>query len=63
MSFKAAYQKLLSDPTFGHINHRERHAREMYLAGMKRSVEVCEGQPDGLDCINAIEQAIAEESK
>lgn len=67
MTFQSSYAKLLADPTFGQINHRERHAREMYLAGMKYAYEiVC--REVALDATVVavglkIIEAIAEESK
>ena len=66
MTFQSSYAKLLADPHFGEIKYRERHARQMYLDGMKHAASLCDTElmtEVDCECMNRIEEAIAEESK
>ena len=65
--FDELYAKMINDPPFGEIGHRREQFRKMYVEGMKKALSCCTNGEiiyyRGTDCIDNIEQAIAEESK
>lgn len=63
--FDEAYAKILMSPDYGKLNKRREQAKQMYIEGMKKSMDLCGEEVLAFDCIIKIQQQIsdAEESK
>ncbi len=65
MTFRTSYAKLLADPEYGQIKKREKHAKLMYIEGMKHGAEIFRCYVDDVaeEKFEEALKAIAEESK